>query len=85
MIILTKYGNNLIGDSMKKQKKSKIKKFLISILLIGMLGGIGYYLYIVYTSIEVEPIYNANRVSLSTNSEKIVENVNENDIKIEEM
>lgn len=85
MIILTKYGNNLIGDSMKKQKKSKIKKFLISILLIGMLGGIGYYLYIVYTSIEVEPIYNANRVSLSTNSEKTVESINENDIKIEEM
>lgn len=85
MIILTKYGNNLIGDSMKKQKKSKIKKFLISILLIGMLGGIGYYLYIVYTSIEIEPIYNANRVSLSTNSEKTVESINENDIKIEEM
>lgn len=85
MIILTKYGNNLIGDSMKKQKKSKIKKFLISILLIGMLGGIGYYLYIVYTSIEVEPIYNANRVSLSTNSEKTAESINENDIKIEEM
>ena len=85
MIILTKYGNNLIGDSMKKQKKSKIKKFLISILLIGMRGGIGYYLYIVYTSIEVEPIYNANRVSLSTNSEKTVESINENDIKIEEM
>ena len=85
MIILTEYGNNLIGDIMKKQKKSKIKKILISIVLIGILGGISYYLYKIYNSIEVEPIYNTNRVSLSTNGEKTVENVNENDTKIEEM
>ena len=83
MFIITNLGNNLIGDNMKK--KNKIKSFFLFLIIIFLLGGIGYYLYIMYQSIDIDTNYNAERTSLSTNISQTVENIDKNDIKIEDM
>lgn len=59
---------------MKKAKKGY--KILISFIILGLLGLIGYYLFIMYKNIDIknESDYKANRINLSTSYEEIVEN-----------
>ena len=83
MIINTKYGNNINGDNMKK--KSTIKRFMMWIISLIIIGLSIYYLYKVYNSIDINMDYETNRVSVSTNSIQTVENTTKNDTKIEDM
>lgn len=58
-----------VGESVKK-----ILKFLV---IIGILGGIVYYLYNMYQNIEIKDYYEAERLSVSTEKEQTVENLTE--------
>lgn len=55
-----------------------MKKAIIFIITIIILGGIGYYLYNMYKNIEIKNYYSAERLRVSTNEEQTVENVTEN-------
>lgn len=59
-----------------------MKKVLISIVIIIILGGLGYYFYTMYKNIEIKEYYNAERLGFSTKEEQTVENTTENSKKV---
>ncbi len=78
-----KIGKNNKGDILKVYKrKSKAKGIIISIIIIILLSGIGYYLYNIYQSIEINDEYNAEKTSLSTELTQTVENEEKNKANI---
>ncbi|MCI9063207.1 MAG: PDZ domain-containing protein [Clostridia bacterium] len=54
-----------------------MKKILKFLVIIGILGGIVYYLYNMYQNIEIKDYYEAERLSVSTEKEQTVENLTE--------
>ena len=58
-----------------------MKKTLIFLIIISILGGLGYYLYDMYKNIEIKNYYSAQRLGVSTNEEQTVENLSENSKK----
>ena len=59
-----------------------MKKTLIFLIIISILGGLGYYLYDMYKNIEIKNYYSAQRLGVSTNEEQTVENVSKNSKKV---
>jgi len=60
----------------------KMKKSIICIVIVVLLGGLGYYLYDMYKNIEIKNYYSAQRLGVSTNEEQTVENVSKNGKKV---
>ncbi len=59
-----------------KRRKSPLKKICISLIVILMLWIIGYYLYTIYQSIEIEGKYSTSQLQSTVNAQN-VENLNE--------
>lgn len=59
-----------------------MKKTLIFLIIISILGGLGYYLYDMYKNIEIKNYYSAQRLGVSTDEEQTVESISENSKKV---